>query len=186
MEPSLPISFLNDFIFCPKSIYFHQLYGRVETSLYQNTDQISGKGAHATVDAKKYSSKKSILQGVEVYSEKYNLQGKIDVYDEENKILRERKKEIKVIYDGYIFQVYAQYFCLVEMGFEVLEIQLYDITHNKVHKINKPEEDEVMFQKFLKLLEDIKNFDLETSSFVQNENKCRRCIYNNICDSSLC
>ena len=186
METSIPISFLNDFIFCPKSIYFHQLYGKVETSLYQNTDQVSGTAAHASIDSKKYSSKKTILQSIEVYSEKYNLHGKIDTFDEESKILRERKKEIKVIYDGYIFQVYAQYFCLVEMGFEVKEIQLYDITHNKIHKVNKPEEDEIMFGKFEKLLDDIRSFDLELSSFPQNENKCKRCIYNNICDSSLC
>lgn len=39
MEPYIPISFLNDFIFCPRSIYFHQLYGRSSESLYHSTDQ---------------------------------------------------------------------------------------------------------------------------------------------------
>ena len=42
-ENYYPISYLNDFIFCPLSIYFHQLYGRTEECLYQCTDQINGK-----------------------------------------------------------------------------------------------------------------------------------------------
>lgn len=186
MEDSLPISFLNDFIFCPKSIYFHQLYGKVESSLYQNTDQISGKGAHNSIDTKTYSSKRTVLQGIEVYSEKYNLHGKIDTFDETSGILRERKKEIKTIYDGYVFQVYAQYFCLIEMGFSVKEIQFYDITHNKIFEVKLPYEDEEMLSKFEKILSDMREFDLTKTKFMQNENKCKRCIYSNLCDSSLC
>lgn len=42
----IPISFLNDFIFCPRSIYFHQLYGRSNESIYHTTSQSEGKLAH--------------------------------------------------------------------------------------------------------------------------------------------
>lgn len=62
MEPYIPISFLNDFIFCPRSIYFHQLYGKSDESLYHSTDQSEGKAAHATVDAKTYTTAKKVLQ----------------------------------------------------------------------------------------------------------------------------
>ena len=50
-----------------------------------------------------------MLQGISVYCEKYNLVGKIDVFDEKTGILTECKKKIKTVYDGYIYQIYAQY-----------------------------------------------------------------------------
>ena len=46
MENYIPISFLNDFIFYPRSIYFHQLYGRSNESIYHTTSQSEGKLAH--------------------------------------------------------------------------------------------------------------------------------------------
>lgn len=66
-----------------------------------------------------YSTKVSMLQGISIYSEKYNIIGKIDIFDSEKGILTERKKKVKTIYDGYIFQLYAQYFSLREMGYVV-------------------------------------------------------------------
>lgn len=35
MENPINITMLNDFIFCPLSIYYHNLYDDMETSLYQ-------------------------------------------------------------------------------------------------------------------------------------------------------
>ena len=81
MEAYLSISYLNDFVFCPRSIYFHQLYGKVEQRLYQTTDQTEGKAAHKAVDEKTYSTSRHILQGAEVYSDKYKIGGKIDTFD---------------------------------------------------------------------------------------------------------
>jgi CRISPR-associated protein Cas4 len=158
----------------------------METRIYQNEDQISGKGAHQTIENKNYSTKKNVLQSIEVYSEKYGLHGKIDIFDIEKGLLSERKKEIKTIYDGYIFQVFAQYFCLLEMEYKVEQIQLYDMTHNKVYKIKKPEEDLEMFTKFEKVIFDLRNFILDDANFKANPNKCMRCIYSNLCDSSAC
>ena len=34
---------LNDFIFCPASIYFHNLYGETDKMVYQSTQQINAK-----------------------------------------------------------------------------------------------------------------------------------------------
>lgn len=80
MDDCIIISNLNDFIFCPVSIYFHNLYGSQDTLTYQNSCQINGTNVHEAVDKGTYSSRKNVMMAVEVYSEKYNLVGKIDIY----------------------------------------------------------------------------------------------------------
>ena len=92
MESYILISFLNDFIFCPRSIYFHGLYSKYQQITYQDKPQIEGRAAHQTIDLKKYSTKKTVLQGISVYSEKYRLHGRIDIFDSEKGLLTERKK----------------------------------------------------------------------------------------------
>jgi len=186
VEHYIPISFLNDFIFCPYSIYFHQLYYERDTQLYHDTFQQSGKLAHKTIDTKTYSTHKNIIQGIEIYSEKYSLFGKIDIYDSNTKTLIERKKQIKKIYDGFIFQLYAQYFGMKEMGYEVEKLKLYDITHNKSYNIDLPENNPELLSKFEQLIEKIKTFNIQTDKVTLNINKCQKCIYSNICDVSLC
>lgn len=185
METYLPISYLNDFIFCPRSIYFHQLYGRASKRLYHTEVQVKGLAAHKTIDTQKYSTSKKVLQGMEVYSEKYNIGGKIDIFDQVKSILVERKKKIKVIYDGYIYQLYAQYYCLVEMGYKVDSIKLYSMDDNKSYPIKKPEEDIKLKTDFDNIVKQIRSFDL-TSAFTSHKNKCKYCIYNNLCDRALC
>lgn len=184
MEPYMPISFLNDFIFCPRSIYFHQLYGRIEQHVYHTTDQSRGKAAHKTIDNRKYSTSKEILQGLEVYSSRYNIGGKIDSYDRVKRELVERKKKIKVIYDGYIYQLYAQYFCLIDMGYEVKQLKLYSMDDNKSYPVTIPDENPMKLKAFESLIQQMQNFDLD-APFTANENKCKHCIYNNLCDASL-
>ena len=68
-----------------------------------------------------------MLQGIGIYCEKYNLVGKIDVFDTKSGILTERKKKVTKIYDGYVFQIYAQYFSLIEMGYKVVKLHLYSM-----------------------------------------------------------
>ena len=186
MESYIPISFLNDFIFCPRSIYFHQLYGSYDTQLYQQRPQIAGKAAHTSIDEKSYSTRKNILQGVEIYCEQYRICGKIDLFDIDAGKLSERKREIKTIYDGYVFQVYAQYHALCEMGYAVNSIVLQDIIHNKNYPVALPHENSEMQQKFEKLIEQINSFDMNATGFTPVEAKCRNCIYSNLCDYSLC
>lgn len=184
MEPYIQISFLNDFIFCPRSIYFHQLYGKVSQRLYHSTHQVKGLNAHKTVDSQTYTTAKSVLQGLDVYSEQYKLCGKIDTYDVAKKLLTERKKKIKVIYDGYIFQLYAQYFCLTEMGYQVDKIKLYSMDDNKSYSVNLPHDDPEKLSAFKQLIKDLRAFDLN-ADFTPNANKCQFCVYNALCDYSL-
>ena len=186
METYIPISFLNDFIFCPRSIYFHQLYGGYNTQLYQQKPQIAGKAAHASIDEKAYSTRKNILQGIEIYCEQYKICGKVDLFDTDSGKLIERKRQIKTIYDGYVFQVYAQYYALCEMGYAVKNILLYDVVHNKSYPIPLPHENPEMQQRFESLIRQINEFDIHASGFSPVEAKCRNCIYSNLCDYSLC
>jgi CRISPR-associated exonuclease Cas4 len=186
MENYMPISYINDFIFCPRSIYNHQLYQNRDELLYQGEKQTEGKAAHEKIDTKTYSVKKNILQNFEVYSSKYQLFGKIDVFDTDKGLLTERKNNIKTIYDGYIFQLYAQYFGLTEMGYKVEQMALYDFTKNKMYPIDLPIDNVVLLQKFETTLEAISRFSLLKKGFVANKFKCEKCIYNLLCDASLC
>ncbi|MDO4988674.1 MAG: type V CRISPR-associated protein Cas4 [Synergistes sp.] len=184
MEEPIAISNLNDFIFCPVSIYFHNLYGAVEKSVYQSTYQTNGSAAHKTIDTGTYSSRKSILQGISVYSEEFGVQGRIDIFDEDKKLLTERKRTVIRIYDGYIFQLYAQYYAMTEMGYDVRRLRIHSITDNKNYDIRLPSEDNEMDEKFRGLITQMRTFDM--SGFVQNNaQKCRKCIYEPSCDRSL-
>ena len=181
MEAYIPISFLNDFTFCPRSIYFHRLYGNRDRLTYQDQPQISGRQAHQSIDAKTYSTRKAVLQGIAVYSERYKLHGKIDIFDTEVGLLTERKKRIDTLYDGYIFQLYAQYHCLREMDYTVKRLRLYSMDTNKSHPVPLPEDDAPMQTAFEKLVDAINLYALG-DPFQANPKKCARCIYAPICD----
>ncbi len=182
MESYIPISFLNDFIFCPRSIYYHQVHGSLGQSMYHGKEQTQGLAAHKSIDQGIYSTRKDVLMGTEIYCEKYGLSGKIDVFDIPAKKLFERKYKISKIYDGYVFQVYAQYFGLIEMGLEVNKIVIHDRSQNKNYPIHLPGEDLEMLNKFEKVIADIKNFNLSEPNFTQNPEKCKKCIYSHLCD----
>ena len=166
MEDLIIISNLNDFIFCPASIYFHKLYGSQDNLLYQSSAQINGTKAHETIDEKKYSTRK------------------IDLYESDKKRLIERKKHVRQIYEGYIFQLYAQYYAMTEMGYEVKELCIRSMDDNKNYKIALPEKDPNMLQKFEHLIEEMRTFNLETF-YQTNIEKCKNCIYEDACDRSL-
>ncbi len=186
MENYITLSYLNDFIFCPRSIYYHQLYSRYNEQHYKQQPQLEGAAAHLSIDTKKYSSRKNLLQGIEVYTAKYNIAGKIDVFDAATGQLTERKKNVTTIYDGYVFQVYAQYFALTEMGYTVSSIIIHNLSKNINHPISLPQNDKLMFQKFEQLIAAIQTYTLADDGFVPNIEKCKNCIYSPLCDKSLC
>ena len=96
---------------------------------------------------------------MDVYSAEYNLVGKIDMYDMDKKLLVERK--INVIYVGYIFHLYAQYFAMIEMGYVIGQLRLYSMIDNKVYPIKLPKDDNNMFRKFEETIQSMKKFSLE-------------------------
>ena len=48
----ISISTLNDFIFCPYSIYLHNVYMETDETIYHATPQTQGRVAHESVDKK--------------------------------------------------------------------------------------------------------------------------------------
>lgn len=179
MEENIIISNLNDFIFCPRSIYFHNLYSQHDEHLYHSSFQANGNSAHKNINLQEYSSTKSVLEGIDIYSEELGLVGKIDLFDAKTKTLIERKREIKKIYDGYLLQIYAQYYCLIEMGYEVKKLKFYSLVDNKNYDISLPTN--VEKNKLIDIIQQMRTYNLE-DNFTQNQNKCKMCIYRELCD----
>lgn len=176
----IPITLLNDFIFCPRSIYFHHLYEKYAAVHYKRTPQKIGTLRHKNIEQKRYSTRKTIRQGMSVFCEKYNIGGKIDIFNVKSGELVERKYRIKKIYDGYRYQLYAQYFCLKEMGYCVKKLFLHSLSDNKRYSIKIPGGKET--EEFEDLLGKIRAFDLRETDFPLNKKKCLGCIYSELCD----
>lgn len=87
------------------------------------------------------------------------------------------------MYDGYIFQVYAQYFGLTEMGYIVNKIRIYSMDDNKMYPIALPGENPGMLKKFEALISNMNKFELETFK-QENIEKCSHCIYESLCSFS--
>lgn len=181
MNVYISISTLNDFIFCPYSIYLHNVYAGGDEDLYQATPQAKGKAAHKPIDEKKYSSRKDEITGLTVFSDEFGLSGKIDLYKSNEKLLIERKYKLDTIYRGQIYQLWAQYFCMVEMGYAVDKLAFYVISANTMHPIEVPSENDK--KELLQFINDFRNYNPENEIDI-NPNKCTHCIYCNLCDKT--
>jgi len=184
MEEPISISNLNDFIFCPASIYFHNIYGEQDRILYQSTKQINGTYSHNNVDKNTYSTSKYVLQGINIYCSEYNLIGKIDCFNIKTGTLTERKRKVINIYDGYINQVYGQCFALREMGYTVNKIIIHSFSDNKNYFIDLPENNKELFDNFKKVIDEINVFSIKDFK-PTNVQKCNGCIYEDICAFSM-
>lgn len=178
MEDYIQISKLNDFVFCPYSIYLHSVYENFSVKTYHRAAQTVGKIAHESVDKKIYTTSAHILQGTEVCSERLGIIGKIDTFDVKTGLLVERKYKVKKIFDGYRYQLYAQMFCLQEMGYEVKLLAIQSLADNKRYKISLPEEAAIL--QFEELIEAVENYQ---PALPKNKNpaKCAQCVYRPLC-----
>ncbi len=179
MEAYIQISKINDFIFCPRSIYFHAVYEQFHQKVYHETPQLVGKIKHENIEKSEYSTAKRYWQGAEVYSEQYGLAGKIDIYDRDEQALIERKTKVAKIYDGYRYQLYAQMLCLIEMGHPVKKLFIHSLADNKRYPIPLPEGEEL--GRFEEVIEQIRSFDVSQFPVIDNPEKCNRCIYKPLC-----
>lgn len=102
-----------------------------DEGLYHATPQTKGKLAHEPVDTKTSSNRKDEILALPVMSEQLGVMGKTDVYRKKEKKLIERKYQLKQIYQGQIYQLWAQYFCMVEMGYEIEEETRLLFIYNK-------------------------------------------------------
>lgn len=178
----LKITQLNDFIFCPYSIYLHNVYEALNDKQFHEVPQIKGRQAHETVDNGSYSTKAHIITGMMIHSEKYGLIGRIDQYFANQHKLVERKRTIKTIYDGYKLQLYAQYFCLQEMGYAVDTLQFHSITDNKNYPLPIPNAEITAW--FEEHLAKLRAYNPADALSHINLNKCRYCVYNDLCDQT--
>ena len=183
MYDYIQIATINDFIFCPRSVYFHGVYARFADRHYKAKPQIAGSIRHEASDTGRYSSRKRYLQGAEVFCERLGLVGKIDVYDRETQTLIERKSKIKRVYDGYRYQLYAQFEALREAGERPEKLVLHSLEDNKKYPVKYGGRELYAFEK---LIARMRSFNITDSRATISGAKCARCIYRELCRPDIC
>ena len=163
------ISEINDFLYCPKSLYLHSIYNVYDKKVFQDIPQVAGSISHNTIDNATYTTSKHIFQGISVYSDKFYIKGKIDVYDSKKHTLIERKNLVKQIYKGYKFQLYAQMLCLNEIGYKVDHLFVHSLSDNKRYDIPLPSNKDIHELEIT--IQQMRSFDTEMLS----KHKCKNC-----------
>lgn len=183
MEDFMPISYLNDFIFCPYSLYLHQVFDYNDEEVFSAAPQQTGKSGHQKIDEEQVTAthRSKILKGIYVLSERLGIYGKIDTLYVTEKKLVESKYFISTIYQGYYYQLWAQYFALKEMSYEVDALFFFSIKDRKTYPIAIPGEAE--YEELRTHIRTIARYDFE-QPFTPNPEKCRHCIYASLCDKT--
>ncbi|MDY5968816.1 MAG: type V CRISPR-associated protein Cas4 [Bacteroidales bacterium] len=180
-EDYILLSTLNDYSFCPYSIYLHNIYMETDEGLYHATPQTQGRLSHKVVDGKKSSTRKEDLMAMPVCCHELGIMGKIDIYKGREHHLIERKYQMKRIFQGQLYQVWGEYFCMKEMGYEVDRVSFYEISTNKMLTQRLPGVRE--WGELKSFIEKYKAFDpsetIETSA-----KKCAHCIYSALCEKT--
>lgn len=175
------ISTLNDFIFCPYSIYLHNVFYEADNDVFYALPQIKGKEAHSSVDTKSNRLGRRVIESLCVESIEYGLRGKIDLFFLDSGELVERKNNLKAIFTGQIYQLWAQFLCMKEMGYDIKSLSFYEISTRKRTTISIPTQSEIL--RFKEFLNRYRTFDLKTYR-PTCANKCSHCIYCALCDKS--
>lgn len=179
MDNLIQISKINDFIFCPYSIYLHSIYENFSEKTYHDIPQSRGRIRHKNIDIGKYSTAAKFLQGAAIYSEEHGLIGKLDIYNKETQELIERKYRVKQIFEGYKYQLYAQKLCLEEQGLQVSRMLIHSLADNKRYEIIMSNDD---ITAFFNLISEMRIFSLEDFRGGVSPNKCLNCIYSTLCE----
>lgn len=182
MNDYIPLSTLNDFIFCPYSIYLHNVYMEADEDLYKATPQTQGTLAHKGVDKKSGSTRTGEILSLPVYSDTLGIFGKIDIFKQEQRLLIERKYNLKRIFKGQVYQLWGQYFCMKEMGYDVERLAFYEISTNKTIPIDTPQEEQ--FNELKAFIDAFRKYNPAKPFNLVNHNKCIHCIYCNLCDKT--
>lgn len=182
MTDYISLSMLNDFIFCPYSIYLHSVYMESDDDMYKATPQTKGTIAHQGVDQKKSSTSRKDIMSLPVYCDELGISGKIDIYKQDKRLLIERKNNLKNIFRGQIYQLWGQYFSMKEMGYEIEKLAFYEISTNRMIDVELPGESGK--QELKGFIEKFKEYRPASTTFKVNPNKCTHCIYCNLCDKT--
>ena len=152
-----------------------------DEGLYHASPQIHGKLAHASVDNKTYSTRQTDLVSLPVFSERLGLTGRIDIYKRDKYMLIERKYRLSQIFRGQLYQLWAQYFCMKEMGYDVKRLAFYESSTHKTYPISLPNEQERKELEYF--IASFRRFN-PSQPITVNPNKCRHCIYCSLCDKT--
>ena len=150
--------------------------------IFHAEPQTIGRVSHDSIDHKTYSNRANDIMSLPVYSESFGLMGKIDLYKKKEHLLIERKYQLKQIFQGQIYQLWAQMFCMQEMGYTVDKLAFYEMSTNRMISVNIPSDSDI--QRFSIFIQQFRLFDPASTSFHINTNKCRHCIYCNLCDKT--
>ena len=181
MENVITMTQLNDFLFCSRSLYFNGIFhNNVTGEFYHKYPQTLGLIAHSAIDQGCYSTRSDILTGTMVYCEKYNLLGRIDIFDISQGILTERKYAVSTIYEGFKLQLYAQFLALTEMGFSVQKLRLISKKNNKIYPVSLPTEKDFLYLETI--LQKMRKWTPFEIFLPPNPNKCKNCVYSSLCD----
>ena len=152
-----------------------------DEGIYHATPLTRGRVAHASIDNKTYSTRRTDIMALPVCSEALKLIGKIDLYKQDKKLLVERKFQLKQIYRGQYYQLWAQYFCMREMGYKVEHLAFYEILTNRMIPVPLPNEE--VTTELKNFIQRFREYSLDAPIIV-NINKCAHCIYCNLCDKA--
>lgn len=176
----IPISYLNDFLFCPYSIYLHRIYSGTEEETVHAVPQIAGTRAHDDLEHRRAGTP-ALVQSLPVYSETLGIHGVIDELDTASGTLTEYKNKITAVFPGQKMQLYSQYFCLTEIGYEVNAVRLVEIASGKEFPLPVPNDRDR--EELAALAEHIRKWNPDREIPV-NPNKCRKCIYCALCEKT--
>ena len=153
-----------------------------DEDMYKATPQLSGGNAHSAINNRSSTTRKDDIMALPVYSDELGLTGIIDIYKGEQHLLIERKNNLKQIFRGQIYQLWAQYFCMIEMGYHIEKIAFYEISTNKM--MYQPIPSDKDKAELVTFIQKFRDYSPDTTHFVVNPNKCRHCIYCNLCDKT--
>ena len=71
----------------------------------------------------------------------------------------------------------------VKMGYDVRELAFYEISTNKMIPVKMPNEEEL--SRFKRFIDSFRKYNPEETPSTINANKCRHCIYCNLCDKTF-
>ena len=155
-----------------------------DEDMFKATPQLSGSSAHNATNGKTSSTRRNDIMALPVYSEELGVAGIIDIYKGDQLLLIERKNNLKHVYRGQLYQLWAQYFCMVEMGYRVEHIAFYEISTNKMLYQHLPTAENK--RELVAFIKEFRSFKPEEyTHFIVNPNKCRHCIYCNLCDKAI-
>ena len=179
MDTLINITSLSGFLFCPYSIYLENVFSDMDDDVYVAVPQVRGKAAHKKIDTRKLSTDKDDVQSLKVWSEELGLVGVIDLYRKAEEHLVEFKYRVgETLFLRQKVQLWAQCYCLREMGYDVKRISVYETSTGTFHSVPLPNDED------RKVLEDLimrfRNYDF-ASPCVVNPKKCTHCVYCSLC-----